>query len=150
MNTPSATDEHYMREALKQAKIANDAGEIPVGCVIVSGGRIIARGHNQTETLQDPTAHAEMIAITAATSALGGKYLKDCTVYVTLEPCVMCAGALAWAQADRVVYGATEEKSGFTRISQNLLHPKTQCVHSILEAESRELLVNFFKNKRKS
>ena len=139
---------HYMREALKEAKIAQMEGEIPVGAVIVLENRIIARAHNATERLNDVTAHAEMIAITAAAEYLGGKYLPDCTLYVTLEPCVMCAGALAWAQIGRIVYGATDEKRGYVRTAAPLLHPKTKVAYGVLEEECATLMRNFFKNKR--
>lgn len=141
-------DEKYMQEALKLARIAFEEDEIPIGCVVVSQGRIIGKGYNQTEKLQDPTAHAEMIAITSACSALGGKYLTDCTLYVTIEPCIMCAGASAWAQISRVVWGAGEDKSGFSKIPVNLLHPKTQTRHGIMAEECRNLMTQFFKNKR--
>src|SRR5450759_1652561 len=140
--------EHYMRAALVEANKAFDKHEIPVGAVVVCNEMIIARAHNLTETLKDPTAHAEMQAITAATNFLGGKYLADCTIYVTLEPCAMCAGAIGWSQASALVFGAGDEKKGFRTISDSLLHPKTNVASGVLEDECRELLTKFFKNKR--
>lgn len=137
-----------MKEALKEAEIAQNKGEVPVGAVVVCGGQIIARAHNLTETLNDPTAHAEMQAITSATSYLGGKYLNQCTLYVTLEPCVMCAGALCWSQLEKLVYGADDPKRGYSLINQSLLHPKTKIVKGILGSESSAIVSNFFKNKR--
>lgn len=142
------SDEHFMRQALKEAEQAFKADEVPVGMVIVCNERIIARGHNLTERLNDVTAHAEMQGITAAAEHLGGKYLKDCTLYVTLEPCVMCAGAMHWAQLGRVVFGAFDEKAGYRRIGGSLLHPKTQVTGGVLEAECADLLKAFFKRKR--
>lgn len=141
-------DTHWMREALKEAQKAADKGEIPVGAVVVSGNRIIGRGHNLTEQLNDVTAHAEMQAITAAANHLGGKYLTDCTLYVTLEPCVMCAGALFWSQVSRVVVGATDEKRGFS-LHGSLLHPKTRYQTGMLEGEAAHLLRLFFAGLRK-
>jgi tRNA(adenine34) deaminase len=141
--------EHYMRAALNEAARALDKQEIPVGAVVVHNDMIIARAHNLTETLKDPTAHAEMQAITAATSFLGGKYLIDCTIYVTLEPCAMCAGAIGWSQASALVYGADDEKKGFTSLPNSLLHPKTIVTKGVLEEECRDLLLRFFKNKRR-
>ena len=141
--------EMFMREALKEARFAFDKDEVPVGCVIVSGNRIIARSHNLTETLNDPTAHAEMQAITSATNTIGGKYLNDCTLYVTLEPCVMCAGALYWSQIGKIVFGATDTKRGYLLANTNLLHPKTEVEQGILENECAQLLKDFFKKKRK-
>lgn len=141
-------DEHFMRHALREAEQAFKADEVPVGVVIVCADRIIARAHNLTERLNDVTAHAEMQAITAAAEHLGGKYLKDCTLYVTLEPCVMCAGALHWAQLGRVVFGAFDEKAGYRRIGGRLLHPKTQVTGGVLEAECADLMKAFFKKKR--
>ena len=138
-----------MREALKEAGYAADGDEVPVGAVIVCRGRIIGRGHNMTETLHDPTAHAEMIAITAATEAMGGKYLNDCTLYVTVEPCPMCAGALAWSQIGRVVYGALDPKRGFSLYSPSLMHPKTEITAGVLAGECGEIVSEFFRNKRK-
>jgi len=140
--------EHYMRAALVEANKAFDKHEIPVGAVVVCNEMIIARAHNLTETLKDPTAHAEMQAITAATNFLGGKYLADCTIYVTLEPCAMCAGAIGWSQASTLVYGAKDEKKGYTSISDLLLHPKTKVTSGVLEEECREFLLKFFKSRR--
>jgi tRNA(adenine34) deaminase len=137
-----------MRAALAEAQKAADKQEVPVGVVVVCNDTIIARGHNLTETLKDPTAHAEMQAITAATNWLGGKYLTDCTIYVTLEPCGMCAGAIGWSQASGLVFGASDEKKGFRTISGLLLHSKTKVEGGVLEKECRELLTNFFKTKR--
>lgn len=141
--------EKFMKEALKEAIQAETEDEVPIGAVIVCGGRIIAKGRNMTEKLNDPTAHAEMIAITAATEALGGKYLNDCTLYVTVEPCPMCAGALAWAQTGQVVYGAADPKRGFTGFSPSLLHPKTKVISGVLGQECGEIVSEFFRNKRK-
>ena len=139
--------EYFMKMALQEAEAAKDLQEVPIGCVIVMNNRVIARGHNLTEQLNDVTAHAEMQAITSAANFLGGKYLKDCTMYVTLEPCVMCAGALAWSQISKVVIGARDEKRGF--ISKNLqLHPKTEIITGILENECSVLVKAFFKEKR--
>jgi tRNA(adenine34) deaminase len=142
-------DERYMREALKEAMRAAEEDEVPIGAVIVCKGRVIGKGHNMTERLNDPTAHAEMIAITAATEAMGGKYLNDCTLYVTVEPCPMCAGALAWAQTERVVYGASDPKRGFSMFSPSLMHPKTEVVSGVLADECSGLVTEFFRNKRK-
>ena len=141
--------EKYMRDALREAMIAADEDEVPIGAVIVCRGRIIGKGHNMTERLNDPTAHAEMIAITAATEAMGGKYLNDCTLYVTVEPCPMCAGALAWAQIGKVVYGAADPKRGFSLFSPSLMHPKTEVVSGVLSEQCSGLVTDFFKNKRK-
>jgi len=143
-------DVYFMREAIKEAKKAMEKDEVPVGAVVVCRNRIIARAHNLTETLNDPTAHAEMQAITAATSAIGGKYLTDCIIYVTLEPCLMCAGALFWAQAGGLIYGADDEKRGFTLPGKTILHPKTLVQRGILKEECSELLSDFFNNKRKA
>ena len=140
--------ERYMRDALREAEIARSEDEVPIGAVIVCKGRIIAKGHNMTERLNDPTAHAEMIAITAATEALGGKYLNECTLYVTVEPCPMCAGALAWSQIGKVVYGASDPKRGFSKFSPSLMHPKTEVVSGILAEECSTIVTDFFKNKR--
>lgn len=137
-----------MQEALKEARKAFDADEVPVGAIIVSDNRIIARGHNLTERLTDVTAHAEMQAITAAAGYLGGKYLTDCTLYVTLEPCLMCAGALHWAQIKRIVFGAHDQKRGYQRIATPVLHPKTQVEGGVMEAECAALLKTFFQAKR--
>jgi len=141
-------DQYFMSEALRLAAIAFEEGEIPVGAVVVAGERIIGKGYNQTEKLNDVTAHAEMIAITAAADHLGGKYLQDCTLYVTLEPCVMCAGALYWTQMKRVVYGASDEKRGFSKLGTNILHPKTQLINGILADEAQDLLLKFFRRLR--
>ncbi|MDR0364209.1 MAG: nucleoside deaminase [Bacteroidales bacterium] len=142
------SDEHFMREALKEARKALEKDEAPIGAVIVCQNRIIARTHNLTQQLNDVTAHAEMQAFTAASGFLGGKYLKDCTLYVTLEPCVMCAGASFWAQIGRIVYGASDPKRGFSTVSTSLLHPKTEIESGLLEKECGELLRDFFKKKR--
>ena len=141
-------DEKYMNEALREASAAAEEDEVPVGAVIVCNGRIIAKGHNMTERLNDPTAHAEMIAITAATEALGGKYLSGCTLYVTVEPCPMCAGALAWSQISRIVYGASDPKRGCSLFSPSLLHPKTEVCSGILAEECGSMVSDFFRNKR--
>lgn len=142
------SDEFFMKKALEQAENAYHLGEIPVGAVIVSQQHIIARGHNTSEQLQDVTAHAEIIAITAASNFLNNKYLKDCTLYVTLEPCVMCAGALFWSQIGKVIYGASDEKRGFMRYGKSLLHPKTELAAGIMELDCSELLQQFFKERR--
>lgn len=142
-------DEHFMRLALNEAKKAYDAQEIPIGAIVVCQGKIIGRGYNLTEQLNDVTAHAEMQAFTAAAQTIGGKYLKDSTLYVTIEPCVMCAGASYWTQIGKIVYGASEEKRGFTKINQNLLHPKTLLKGGVLSAECGALMTAFFLNKRK-
>ncbi|HDR88487.1 MAG TPA: nucleoside deaminase [Bacteroidetes bacterium] len=143
------SDEYFMKEALKEAQKALDQDEIPVGAVITCKNRIVARAHNLTETLGDVTAHAEMQAITAAAEYLGGKYLTDCTIYITLEPCSMCAAALGWAQIQRIVYGTSDPKKGFTRFSSRVLHPKTLVSSGILETESRQVLEKFFHARRK-
>ena len=142
-------DERYMKDALREAGMAAAEDEVPIGAVIVCRGRIIGKGHNMTEKLNDPTAHAEMIAITAATEAMGGKYLNDCTLYVTVEPCPMCAGALAWSQIGRVVYGASDPKRGFSMFSPSLMHPKTEVVSGVLSDECGNIVSEFFRNKRK-
>ena len=142
-------DERYMKDALREAQAAAAEDEVPIGAVITCRGRIIGKGHNMTERLNDPTAHAEMIAITAATEAMGGKYLSDCTLYVTVEPCPMCAGALAWSQIGRVVYGASDPKRGFSQFSPSLMHPKTEVVSGVLADECSGLVTEFFRNKRK-
>ena len=142
------TDENYIKMALIEAQEAYNKGEIPVGAVVVWNGRIIARAHNLTETLHDVTAHAEMQAITAAANIMGGKYLNDCTLYVTVEPCPMCAGALAWSQIGKVVYGASDPKRGFSTFSPSLMHPKTEVVSGILAEECGTLVSDFFKKKR--
>lgn len=141
-------DVQFMRKALAEAEQAAKEGEIPIGAIIVCRGRIIARTHNLTETLNDVTAHAEMQAITAAANALGGKYLTDCTLYVTVEPCPMCAGALGWSQISRIVYGAADEKRGYRLIAPNALHPKTEVTSGVLEEECRTIMQQFFKAKR--
>jgi tRNA(adenine34) deaminase len=141
-------EENFMREALKEAQAAAHEGEVPVGAVVACQGRIIARAHNLTQRLNDPTAHAEMQAITAATHTLGGKYLQECTLVVTLEPCVMCAGALFWAQIGKVIYGAPDPKRGFTLLQAPLLHPKTIVESGLLQEECTQLLSDFFKQKR--
>ena len=147
MNTENQ-DEQFMRKALVEAQAAFDEGEIPVGAIVVCRGRIISRAHNLTETLTDVTAHAEMQAITSAANQLGGKYLTDCTLYVTLEPCIMCAGAIGWAQIRRVVYGATDDKRGYSQFAPKALHPKCTVTTGILEDECRELMTQFFKSRR--
>ncbi len=141
-------DEKFMREALREAKVAESEDEIPIGAVIVFAGRVIAKGHNMTERLHDPTAHAEMIAITAATEAMGGKYLNDCTLYVTVEPCPMCAAASAWAQVGRIVYGASDPKRGYSLFTPSLIHPKTEVVSGVLAEECGGMVTEFFRNKR--
>ena len=140
--------EKFRREALREAGYAAAEDEVPIGAVMVWNGRVIAKGHNMTERLADPTAHAEMIAITAATEAVSGKYLNDCTLYVTVEPCPMCAGALAWSQIGGVVYGADDPKRGFTRFTPSLMHPKTEVVSGVLADECSSLVTDFFKSKR--
>ena len=144
----AVSDEVYMKEALKEAQKALEQDEVPIGAVIVSHGRIIGRGHNLTERLNDVTAHAEMQAFTAAANYIGGKYLRDCTLYVTIEPCVMCAGAAYWTQISRVVFGARDEKRGFSLLGDRILHPKTIVVNGVLEHECATLVTSFFRNKR--
>jgi tRNA(adenine34) deaminase len=141
-------DERYMLMALDEAREALKAGEIPIGAVVVCKDRVISRAHNLTETLCDVTAHAEMQAITAAANTLGGKYLTDCTLYVTVEPCTMCAGAIVWAQIPRIVYGSPDDKRGFHLLAPNALHPKATVTTGVLEAECRQLMQDFFKSKR--
>ncbi len=141
-------DEYFMKQALEEAKKAYEAGEIPVGAIVVSNDQIIARSHNLTERLNDVTAHAEMQAITSAAEFLGGKYLKGCTLYVTLEPCTMCGGALYWSQIDKIVYGASDEKRGASQ-HKGVYHPKTEVVKGIMENESSVLMQQFFKERRK-
>ena len=148
MEEQNKKDEEYMRKALMEAQRAFDEDEIPVGAIIVCQDKIISRAHNLTEMLHDVTAHAEMQAITSGANMLGGKYLKDCTLYVTVEPCVMCAGALGWSQIPRVVFGASDEKRGFLRYAPNALHPKTTVTSGILEEECRTIMQEFFKGKR--
>ena len=142
------TDTDYMKMALVEAQKAYDEDEVPIGAVIVCKGRVIARAHNLTEMLNDVTAHAEMQAITAAANNIGGKYLNDCTLYVTVEPCPMCAGAIAWSQLGRLVYGAEDDKRGYRRYAPNVLHPKTEVISGICAEESTALMKEFFKNKR--
>jgi tRNA(adenine34) deaminase len=142
------TDEYFMKKALQEAEVAFDKGEIPVGAVIVIDNRVIASSHNLTEMLHDVTAHAEMQSITAAANFLGGKYLKGCTLYVTLEPCQMCAGALYWSQISKIVYGASDENRGFM-VMETQLHPKTEVVSGVLAEESRDLMLRFFSERRK-
>lgn len=141
-------DEKYMSLALHEAQKALSEGEVPVGCIIVSEGQIVGRGHNLTETLRDVTAHAEIQAITAASQTLGGKYLTDCTLYVTVEPCVMCAGAIGWAQIKRVVYGCNDEKRGYSRFAPEAFHPKTSVKSGVLEDDCRQMMQDFFSKKR--
>jgi len=148
MATVEETQKAFMTEALKEANRALQKGEVPVGAVVVCNNRIVARAHNLTERLNDPTAHAEMQAITAATSYLGGKYLDQCALYVTLEPCVMCAGALFWSQLGTLVYGASDPKRGYTLLSDQIIHPKTKVVKGILKDESADILQRFFAQKR--
>ncbi len=148
MERPLFPDEYFMKEALKEAQKAFERDEVPVGAVIVNQDRIIARAHNMTQQLQDVTAHAEMIAITSASNYLGAKYLVDCTLFVTLEPCVMCAAALKWAQLDRIVFGAPDPREGFSSLKQSILHVKTEVVPGILEEPSAHLLKQFFLNRR--
>lgn len=141
-------DNYFMRQALIEAKKAAEVGEIPIGAVIVCRNSIIARTHNLTETLHDVTAHAEMQAITSASETLGGKYLHDCTLYVTLEPCAMCAGALGWAQISKIVYGADDPRRGFKRLAPDAIHPKTEVISGVLSDECLQLVTEFFKKKR--
>ncbi len=148
MDSALQTDEKYMRLAIKEAQEAFDSDEVPVGAVIVAGGRVVGRGHNLVETLTDVTAHAEMQAITAAADTLGGKYLQDCTLYVTVEPCTMCAGALAWSQIGRIVYGAADAKRGYSRFGGELLHPRTEVTKGVLAAECEKLMTDFFAKLR--
>lgn len=143
------SDEYFMKKALDEAQMAFEKGEIPVGCLVVCNNQIVARAHNLTELLNDVTAHAEMQAITAAANQLGGKYLTNCTLYVTLEPCVMCAGALGWSQISRIVIGARDEKRGFSIFAPQALHPKTEIVYGILQDEAAALMRTFFASKRK-
>ena len=142
------TDEYFMKQALLEAGKAKAAGEVPVGAVVACGNQIIARSYNNTEQLKDVTAHAEIVAVTAAAAYLGSKYLPDCTIYVTLEPCPMCAGALAWAQIGRLVYGASDEKRGFMRFGKKLLHPKTKVEFGVSMEQCQALLTGFFKERR--
>ena len=142
-------DHFFMQRAISEAKLALEQGEVPIGAVVECAGRIVGKGHNLVETLGDATAHAEMQAITAAMNTLGGKYLTECTFYVTVEPCVMCAGALAWSQIGRIVYGTAEPKKGYTTIPHPILHPKTKVESGVMEAECRELMEEFFKKLRR-
>ena len=142
------SDEHFMKEALKQAQMAYDEGEIPVGAVVVCQNKIIARAYNQTERLNDVTAHAEMLAITAAANFLGGKYLNECTLYVTLEPCAMCGGALMWSQLGKLVFALEDEKRGYRKINPAMIHPKTEVSMDLLKQESKQLLDDFFAKLR--
>lgn len=141
-------DERYMREAMREAQAAAAEDEVPIGAVVVCRGRVIARGHNMTERLSDPTAHAEMIALTSATEALGGKYLEGCTLYVTVEPCPMCAAALGWAHLERLVFGAPDPKRGYRCFTPSLLHPKTEVVEGVLRDECGTIVSDYFKSKR--
>lgn len=141
-------DQYFMKKALDEAQVAYAVGEIPIGAVVVCRGRIIARAHNMTETLHDVTAHAEMQAITMAANQLGGKYLTDCTLYVTVEPCPMCAGALGWSQIPRVVFGAPDVKRGYNTFAPLVLHPRTKVTSGVLEAECREIMQRFFRERR--
>lgn len=143
------TDEYFMREALKEASKALESAEVPVGAVVVWGNRIVARAHNQTEKLTDATAHAEMLAVTAASNHLGSKYLNECTLFVTLEPCAMCAGALNWVQLKKLVYGASDVQRGYSLVSTPLLHPRTEVVKGVKAADAKDLIDNFFKEIRK-
>ena len=142
------TDEYFMKKAFSEAVLAFEKNEVPIGAVVVSNRKIIARSHNLTEALNDVTAHAEMQAITAAANLLGGKYLNDCALYVTVEPCMMCAGALGWAQIGKIVFGAYDPKKGYSRYAANILHPGTQVIGGVLETECRELMQDFFRAKR--
>ena len=148
MQSPQNDDERYMRMALLEAERAFEADEVPVGAIVVCQGRILAKAHNLTETLHDVTAHAEMQALTAASEAFGGKYLDQCTLYVTVEPCIMCAGAIGWSQMGRVVYGAADPKRGFATFAPRALHPRTEVVQGVLEEECAGLMKSFFKRKR--
>lgn len=144
----AARDEKFMRMAIEEARKALNEEEVPIGAVVACGDRVVGRGHNLVETLCDATAHAEMQSITAAASTLGGKYLKGCTLYVTVEPCVMCAGALAWSQVDRVVYGAADPKRGYTTVGGHIFHPKTEVAGGVLATECEALMKEFFKGLR--
>ncbi|MDE5708924.1 MAG: nucleoside deaminase [Alistipes sp.] len=148
MDEQQAVDEQFMRQALAEARKAFDEEEVPVGAVVVAGGRVVGRGHNLVETLSDPTAHAEMQALTAAASTLGGKYLQECTLYVTVEPCIMCAGAIGWAQVGRVVWGADDLKKGYRRYSEAVFHPRTSVSRGVLQQECEALMFRFFASLR--
>lgn len=141
-------DNYWMRHALQEARLAYEEGEVPIGAVIVANNKLIAQAHNQVERLNDPTAHAELLAITAATEALGGKYLTDCTLYVTLEPCAMCIGALRWAQIGQIVFGASDSKGGYQRWASSVPHPKTTIKSGVMAEESKQLLTSFFQERR--
>lgn len=149
METEYNTEHFFMQTALSEARAAAEEGEIPIGAVVVCGGRIVGKGHNRVEALGDATAHAEMQALTAAMNTLGGKYLPECTIYVTVEPCVMCAGALAWSQIGRVVYGASDPKRGYSTYSSRILHPKTEVTAGLMEEECRGVMEEFFKKLRR-
>ena len=142
------TDEYFMKQALQQAKIAFDKGEVPIGAVVVFQDRVISKAHNLTETLQDPTAHAEMLAITSATNMIGGKFLKDCVLYVTVEPCVMCAGASYWSQIGRIIFGTSDNKRGYSSFGKDILHPKTTILGRIMQNECEQIMKEFFLLKR--
>ncbi|MCD7975961.1 MAG: nucleoside deaminase [Tannerellaceae bacterium] len=142
------TDEYFMKQALAEARLAAEEGEVPVGAVVVCNDQIIARAHNQTERLQDPTAHAEMLAITAAVGVLGAKYLSGCSLYVTVEPCIMCAGAIGWSQLSQIIYGASDEKRGFSMFAPKAFHPKAVVIKGILEQECAQEMTTFFRQKR--
>lgn len=142
------TDEYFMRLALKEAQLAYEEDEIPIGALVVCNNTVVAKAHNMSEKLNDATAHAEMLAITAATEYLGSKYLKECVLYVTLEPCAMCSGAASWSQIGKIVYGASDPKGGFSKFSPSILHPKTIVIHGILAEESGTLIQDYFKSKR--
>ena len=148
LQTSSTDDVRYMKMALDEASLAFEQGEVPVGAVVVCRGRVIARAHNLTETLTDVTAHAEMQAITAAANYLGGKYLSECTLYVTVEPCIMCAGALGWAQLGRLVYGAPDDRRGYQRFAPQALHPRTSVTTGVMEGECADLMKRFFASRR--
>lgn len=148
METTSKQDDFFMRAAITEARKALEKGEVPIGAVVVCGGTIIGRGYNMVETLCDATAHAEMQAVTAAASALGGKYLNDCTLYVTVEPCVMCAGALSWSQIGRIVYGAADQKRGYSNYSDKILHPKSVVKAGVMEVECAQIMTEFFRKLR--
>lgn len=149
IKTSVEQDEKFMRLALNEARLALAQREVPIGAVVVAGGRVIGRGHNLVETLSDATAHAEMQALTAAMSTLGGKYLPECTLYVTVEPCVMCGGALAWSQIGRVVYGASDPKRGYSTFSERIMHPRTEVISGVLREECEALMSSFFAMLRK-
>lgn len=149
METEYTMEHFFMQSALTEARLAAEEGEVPIGAVVVCGGRIVGKGHNRVETLGDATAHAEMQALTAAMNSLGGKYLPECTLYVTVEPCVMCAGAIAWSQVGRVVYGAADPKKGYSTYSDHIFHPKTTVTSGFMEEECRALMEEFFKKLRR-